>query len=598
MFEMARLKVPVISIVIGFIGVNDVSAAEVKYRSISQAVNEDFVINLNKKVRSVAISDIVFSPSVKGKWSVVSQGAIRPDKLVFKPANGFQVKTKYKISNIKVDRLIFGSENLGTIDFTTEVAEGIEDYGTILLEDDSVIPADYCFSFSLRNARNLVLQTYPNIELVQNKTEGNIYKWSTKDYLPQGQKIKISLIDKDANKTLVSKNLTVAAEPQINLNKTTHFIPGDKLEIAFSEPLKNPTLDAIVFNLDGDGSWASDKVYVFSPKNLVAGGRYTFKIKSGLRSEKGGILSKDYDGEFFSTGSVEVIGSSPSGNELSQSSQLLTFQFDQPVDKDSVMQRFSVNYGTITSSYWQDQKLLVKLENIGYQKKVVASIGAGVKNLGFGLPSIEAFYASFTTEAREIKHAVPFYRQQHSATCAVASLKMLLAYRGVLASEEDIIYKIGYDPRAIDKSANPAKWDDPDQMFVGFMDGTNADTAAGPDAGPLARVASSYGRKASMSTGIGIDWVATQIQQGNPVIVFGASSATSGYNTWVTPGGKTVTMSKSSHAFVVVGVKGDPGSLIGFWVNNPSKTSIQFWSASKLQESINLDVYQQAVVVE
>lgn len=568
------------------------------YSSSNQPINERFEIALNKKVLSVNLSNINVSPEIEGEWKLVYGDILSSDKLVFMPRTKFKENTEYKVSNITINKLFLGSEKLADIIFSTEPALGIKNEGVLLEKDGSIIAADHEFKLSLRYDQDLELKTTPETIFIESKSNENHISWKPKTFLPQGQNLKVDIIEKKSGNALATKTFIVAAEPVLSFNKSSYFSNGDVARITFSEPIENPKSDAVRFNLDGKGSWLSNTEYSFTPTSVAPGQKYTYLVKAGLRTKKGGILTQDYSGEFNTIGSVKVVSTSPSGSELSQASQPISFTFDQPVDHESAQQHFTINTGTIKSFSWQENTMTVTVLNLGYQKTVNASVSAGIKNAGFGLPSDQNHSIKFSTEYRTTKYNVPFYRQEHSATCAVASLRMLLAYRGISTSEMDIVGRMGYNPRPMDKSTNPATWDDPNEMFVGNIDGKTSDTAAGPDAPPVVKAAQSYGRGSFMATGVSVNWMASQLAKGNLIVMFGSTKYNNSYISWLTPSGRITKMHTSSHCRAVIGFKGEPDAPVGFWINDPLKHSTEYWSASQLQSNINQDVYRQAVAVQ
>ncbi|MBI3889143.1 C39 family peptidase [Candidatus Saccharibacteria bacterium] len=331
---------------------------------------------------------------------------------------------------------------------------------------------------------------------------------------------------------------------------------------------------------------------------MSAGKTYTYIVKKGLRSTTGGVLVADQSGKVSTMGAVVVTASSPRGKNLTQAKQTISFTFDQPVDHESAQSRVSLSSGTIGGFSWQGNTLNVTATNVGYQRTVTASIAAGVVNASFGLPSSQVFSTSFTTETRTVRLTVPYYKQQHSATCTAAALRMVLGHRGVSTDEIGLVNAMGYAPRSKDTSTNPHTWDDPDQMFVGSIDGAiNTGTGAGPDAIPVAKAARAYGRSAQNFTGVSASWIAGQIHGGNPVIMFGAYKAT-GMTSWRTPTGKTATMNLTGHVTVVTGVVGEPSSPVGFYVHDPlDGGKDEYWSAGAVAANIARDPYGQAVVV-
>jgi hypothetical protein len=176
---------------------------------------------------------------------------------------------------------------------------------------------------------------------------------------------------------------------------------------------------------------------------------------------------------------------------------------------------------------------------------------------------------------------------------------MVLAYRGITTDDMSIVYKMGYNPTNLDKSTDPATWDDPQEMFVGSVDGSIKDgTGAGPDAPPVAKAAISYGRQATAATSISPAWIAGQMYNNGGIVIFYGAFANTGTTSWKTPSGRIEVMNLTSHARVVTGVNGSPDNPIGFWVSDPlSSSGAKYWTAAQVAASINADPYRQALVV-
>lgn len=506
--------------------------------------------------------------------------------------------TLYKINEIKLYNWISGQDIIKDLSFTTEPAIGLKHSGLISLDDNSVIPADYEFEVSLRYKRDVEIKTTPELDLVKRINNNDIY-WRAKQRMPQGSNIKIDIWDISINKIIYSKILLISPSPNFNINKDHNLVPGDELLVTFSEPISNINEKLIDFDAKGQGSWISETKYSYKLTEISPGTSYKYILKSGIRTKRGGLLEKDFVGEISTVGPVTVLSSSPQGNGLSQASQTISFSFDQSVEKSSAENNFHINTGNIESKYWQGNTLYVKVNNLGYQKNVVALIDPGIKNSGFGLPSTQTYTVSFSTETRVTKYNIPFYRQQYKASCAAASLRMIMAFKGIKTNDLDIVYRMGYNPRSIDKSTDPPTWDDPDQMFVGDINGSiGSGTAAGPDALPIVAAAQSYGRSSYRALNINTSWVADQLFNGRLVVGFGATGNSKQYIQWKTPNGRIEKMNIRSHAVAISGFMGESNAPIGFWVNDPLSNGIQYWSNSQLQAYIDLDPYKQAVAVQ
>lgn len=572
------------------------------FMASERSINDAFVVNLHRTVSSIDTSKISVSPAAEGEWSLKASSLFGSDTLVFTPRHSFKADTTYTMSNVQVGRPFGGVDSLPNMSFTTEKAPNVTSEGMAALKDDTTIAADASFNLSLQkpNAglRDIILRTSPAIEMSADVSGDKDYTWRPNKLLGSGQVLEIEAVDMKSSEVLLKRRFVVAESPNVaSLSVPTHFKPGDVQKITFSQPIKRDSAE-ITLSTEGSGKWESDTVYAYTPKDLVPGKTYDFKVKEGLRSVAGGIASAPISGSFQSVGAVAVTESSPKGTGVSKASQKIRFTFDQPVDKESVMSRFSVSAGRVSGMVWEGNTLIATVIDMGYQQTVTATIAAGVKNAGFGLPSTAAFTTSFTTEVRVVKYDVPFYRQQYAGSCTAASLRMILSYYGIGSDDMSIVQRMGYSPRSWDTSTNPPSWDDPEEMFVGDINGKIKNgTGAGPDAGPVAKAARSYGKNASAVTGVSAGWIAQQLIDNKIVMMFGSWDGTANYTTWTTPSGQTAKMNSTGHATVVVGVKGEPSNPQGFWVNDPLKGGTTYWSAASVQQNISLDPYRQAVVV-
>lgn len=568
-----------------------------------QRVDQPLSLNLRQKVASVDTDSITITPHIKGDWTLVRGALIGNDKLVFHPQSDFVVATTYTVSNVRVARVGIGSATLPTMTFKTEAAPGLAQTGLAKEADNAVVAADAVFEVSLTSAnhdlRHIAIRTTPHIDFAMSSEQDKTYRWKSKAHLPQGTKVAIEVYDDKNNASLLKKTVSIAAEPVVTSQMNqSRLAPGSTAIITFSEPIDPSSSKYISFETPGSGTWKSPTEYTYTPSKLEPGRAYGYKIAAGLRTQKGGILESDYSGKLTTIGAVYVTSSSPRGSGVVQSAQTVSFTFDQPVDHASAEKRFSISAGTVTGFSWSGNTLRASVTNLGYQQTVTATIGAGVTNTDFGLPSTQTFSTTFTTEIRSTQLNVPFYGQQHSGTCSAAALRMALSYRGIGSDEIGLVNAMGYAPRNIDKSTDPPTWDDSSQMFVGSIDGSiAAGTGAGPDAPPVAKAARAYGRNADAVTGITPSWIAQQLYNGNPVLMFGAFRSNSGTTTWQTPTGKTIIMNLTGHVTTVIGVQGEPSNPIGFWVNDPLTRGTQYWSATTVAANIARDPDRQAVVI-
>jgi uncharacterized protein YvpB len=559
-------------------------------------IDQPLVVNINQTLRYVDLEQIEISPNIDGEWSFRSGGLFGSGELVFNHDKDFIINTEYKVEFGTVKRYLFGDQNLPDVSFKTQAAPNLANQGLAKLKDGAVIAADYTFAASLQFAnhhlRDLVIKAEPATEMQSEIKNDRDYTWRPVDLLPQGQDVAVEVYDTKNQVSLLKKTLHVADEPSIKtMVHADHFGQDETAKLEFNQPITPESRDEIVFDFAGEGKWESDTVYAFKPETVAAGKTYTYHIKAGLRSQAGGILTHDIDGSFATVGAVAVTSSSPRGKELSQGQQQIKFTFDQAVDHQSAQQRFTVSSGNVAGFSWSGNTMTATVKNLGFQRTVTATVAAGVANAGFGLPSNQPFSVSFTTEIRTIKLGVPMLRQQHSATCVVATIRMALAYYGVGAEEMDIVNRMGYNPRPMDTATNT--WDDPAQMFVGDVNGTDNYTAGGAEVTIAARIVGSYGRGSATRTGggVNVNWIAEEIHAGHPVIISGTGvKSKPTYYSWTTPGGRTVQAASNGHARIVFGVRGEPGAPLTFYINDPTN-GVLTWSAAQLAGNLRTNPY-------
>lgn len=570
------------------------------YTSHDVKVDQPVRLQLNQFIQTIDTTKISISPRVAGTWKFTQPSFTRNGVLSFTPSSYLKEHTTYTVTLPSAVRAFGSKFVLPAIAFTTEKAPSLTSNGSVAWKDGQTIAADARFVVGLSSPnhrlRELELRTTPAVETKLNVKDDKTYTWQPTGLLPQGSDVAVEVYDTRNQESLLKKTVRIADEPHLTSPlDQTNIDEHDTIKLAFAQTIE-PTSAHITFDVPGKGAWENETTYAFTPQSVAPNKTYHYTVAKSLRSKDGGILKQDIAGSFTTIGPVAVIGMSPHGNGLAQGSQTLSFTFNRPVDHASAEQRLSISSGQITNKSWAGNTLKVTVVNIGFQQTFSATIAAGVTNATFGAPSTRAFGLSFTTEVRSVRWNVPAFRQQHSGTCTAASLRMALAYRGIGSDEMGLVNAMGYNPRPIDKSTDPAIWDDPQVMFVGSVDGSiAAGTGAGPDAPPVAKAARAYGRSAESVTGIGSGWIAQQLYNGNPVIMFGSFRST-GTTTWKTPNGATRVMNLTGHATVVIGVKGEPSNPLGFWVNDPLGGT-SYWSTAAVNANIARDPDRQAVVV-
>ncbi len=122
--------------------------------------------------------------------------------------------------------------------------------------------------------------------------------------------------------------------------------------------------------------------------------------------------------------------------------------------------------------------LAVSFVFVSKEKNVIRDI----KKVGFDIQRLEmdltdnqaTVYAKWINKTPLTVLSVPLYYQKYSLSCEIASLRMALAYKGVLLPEDTLIADLEFDtknPPTRDQKTNRKIWGDPNKGFVGIING-------------------------------------------------------------------------------------------------------------------------------
>ncbi len=301
---------------------------------------------------------------------------------------------------------------------------------------------------------------------------------------------------------------------------------------------------------------------------------YKVTIPKGIRNSKGGVSEEDIVHTFRTIGEVKIVGNSPGNNNTSRSlSSNISVTFDQEVDKSSAQGKFSLNPKVDGKFSWSGNTMTFDPASLSYGTKYTASVGSGVKAV-HGIDSRKSFSFSFTTAPRVFTLNVPSIRQPYSYACNLTAAKMVLQYRGINVSVEQIHAAIGTSsPQGYDSGSN--NWGNPNAGFVGSLNGSGS---AGPNGSggygvhwnPIRNYIAGRGRGATVKTYGNVSDMLKDVQAGNPVIIWGHNGrAGSGRAiSWNSSGG-TVRGLKGMHSYVVVGFIGEAENPSSVIVNDP-----------------------------
>ena len=174
---------------------------------------------------------------------------------------------------------------------------------------------------------------------------------------------------------------------------------------------------------------------------------------------------------------------------------------------------------------------------------------------------------------------VKYDRQDRALSCEVAALKMALAYKGVSVSEDTLMTYVGYDATPRGKST----WGNPNQGFVGNINGRQNTTGYGAHWYPVRRAARKY-RPADVYSWMTVTDLTREINRGNTIIVWGTQNTKARYAPWRTPSGILIKAWIGEHTRVVVGYRGSAKNPTEFILMDPSRGRIT-WTTQQLKDN-------------
>jgi uncharacterized protein YvpB len=552
-------------------------------------------VNLTQEVARGFVTDI--RPQTPGSWQV-RQTLLGADGVTFVPQQRLIAGTTYHVRLSGLHRIgtgaaipdmdvSFTAEKPATVTSTSPKA-GVHD-----------VPTHPQLSVTLsqpnHDVRELTGTLVPAVALKRSSKDDRVFSWEPAVPLKQGQAYTFTVTDAHmpANeKPLTQIVFTTVGPPAIaSARAGDHLAPGQTIDVVFDQPMK-PTTAFFDFSIPGQGTWANDRTWRFTPTGLQPGKAYSYKVKAGIPSAVGGLMEGDRSFDIATNGAVTA-SFSPTGQVAPNTP--LRVAFDQPVDHGSAEKLFSTSPSVKGAFAWSGNTMVFTPTGMDYQTGYTYAVAKGVVP-NWGLPSDHVLSASLSTAPQLIQLSVPAYKGQYWMACELSSLRMLLAFRGIAADDWGILMHLNYNPRPRDTASNT--WDNPNVMYVGDVAGRPNTTGYGVHAGPLAQAGREFGRNTQAYFGVGAAWISSMIHSGNPVAFYSYSDAAPRADGWNSPQGWVNTM-YPQHARVIYGVVGSASNPLGFWIHEPMNGSSFYWSAAEVMNHMNAvpGVSNQAVVV-
>lgn len=566
----------------------------------NQAVglSDNITVSFNKPISREMLT-LQISPPISGQWqfsgSLLSTHLYK--KATFIPDNHFNPDENYKIMLKNATGYInLGKSNNFELDFKTQSIPSI-DHISVSKDQIDVSPSEPITVFLTEKNDKIVnfdFKFEPEVDFTPTPSNDSLsYSIKLNKPLAQGTKYSFS-----ASKTFLSTK-TASSESNENnfsLSFTTKEAPNvadyspkgslvpistNQIAITFKEDMiKQELIDNISINpaIKGEWQWENNRkvVYNFSEK-IPYNTSYAVSINKGVHDTLGGYLSNDIKLTFTTIGNVTVIDNYPkSGQGKVPTTASLYFTFNQNVEHSSAERLFSIKPAVDGSFSWSDNKMIFKPTGLAKDSSYEMSVASGVKSIN-GLDSAKSFTYSFTTEQSSTLLNVTVDLQDKALSCEAASLKMALQYKGANVSENDIMSIIGYDPTI----RNGNIWGNPNNAFVGDINGKQNTTGYGVYWDPIAKAANNW-RQATPFSGWTVQEAAKQLLAGNPIVVWGVTGGSIRRDDWQTPAGQTILAWKGEHARTLIGFEGSIENPTYFYLNDPYAGRIK-WTRAKFE---------------
>jgi uncharacterized protein YvpB len=595
--SVAILFVSITWINIQFITVPKVIAATPTANQTLDSLASPITIQLDKPLDRASVG-LLITPQIEGDVSFEDSYLQRTfvRRIVFTPKTYFQPETTYKVEVTSLKNVLGQKVGEYSYEFHTPSLPGVAE--TVPTDGQKDVPICDPFSVTLSQPvsqlTDLTFQLEPQIALEATPSEDKkSYVLKPSECLAQSQGYTLSVLRRlqvqaEDGSLISTEDPTVIGKIQF----TTKGAPGittvtpqgsnvlistKELTVQFTEPMVESDLGA-AWSVSAPGSWrwqdAQTAVYTFA-NSLAYETEYGLELIQPLKDEKGGFLPAGASFSFTTLGHVRVSSVSPrAGAGGVRVGTPITITFDQPVDHASAESNFSLTPTAPGSFSWSDRSMTFSTtleRDTGY----TVSAAPGVHSL-IGLDLANNFSSSFQTEESVTQLNIPVYYQQHALSCELASLKMALNFKSVGVSEDSLWDQIPKETAARDGNT----WFDPDQVFVGDVNGQQNSTGYGVHVGPILQLASGY-RSARSATGWSMQQLAQSLADGNPVEVWGVAGSGKA-DSWTTPGGRQVNTVVGEHARLLVGFTGKVSHPTSFIINDPIFGRLK-WSVSQFR---------------
>lgn len=544
---------------------------------IMNSADESFELTFDLPIDSAKI-DFNISPDIDGEWKVESvdkylkfnrqikfypEESIYPGREVVIYVTG--IKTPWSFGKLHEQSIEIKAPSIPDVFKTTpeNLAENVTTDQKIEIEYNTPIGdfvrLDYVITpeveFKVKN-KDEYTQIVEFPEELQQDSEYKFevyrtlrsYKIETNEDVEVGETELIRTV----NFKTVTTPLVASYEP-----KGTSVLANSEIKIVFDQPMdKESVLNSLKITpeVKGEATWTDDKTLVYKPETeLNKETEYTVFIDKGVLSTFSGKTKDEIKLSFTTIGKVMVSSVSPLSGTYGHNPKAtnIVVEFNQPVDKASAQQKFSISPAVSGTFTWDGNKMIYNVAGkLQYSTRYNFSIASGVKTIN-GLDSNQAFNYTFVTRDNIFTLNVPWYKQQEGFTCNIAATRMALAYRGVYVFEATIKSGLGIGT-------------DPNVDWVPNY---------GVHWGPVSSYIGQY-RNVAVKSGWNVAELAKEVEKGNPVILFWYNRYSQPKGSYTLPSGATAWM--GMHSEVVRGFVGDSSNPTALLVNDPWRGQLTY----------------------
>ncbi len=358
--------------------------------------------------------------------------------------------------------------------------------------------------------------------------------------------------------------------------------PNDPIVLVFDQPMnKQSVTEFLRLTPESDLKERWDdgaNTLTLSHTGLQKDTEYTLTLAKGLETVRGGTLDADAEFRFKTAGPVKLIDVSPAdGDRNAQTTGPITLIFDQPVT-ELIKSHITIS-PQLEGSYTVRDNMVefAPVEDLPFDTKYTIGVTSGAPGL-YGLPSNTEKTISFTTKPDQISLDVPYFRQQTNFTCNIAAARMLLAYRGISVTEQDLIDKIGIGGKR--GSGNP---------HIGYIDDFGTLWEA------VLKGVVQY-RNARIINSGNLRDLLEEVKNGNPVMTWGQNGWSDPHDiSWRATDGAFIRAVNGMHSMVVRGYIGSSENPSRILVSDPWRGQYELNTSEFLRR---WSYYKIAMVIE